>query len=64
VLEFGKEGSKFFVHLFKAEEFGAGILYMVRVSIGTFENLQNFRVVVELADTTLDVQQDLRVQSS
>jgi hypothetical protein len=56
VLEFGEEGSKFFVRLFKVEEFRAGILYMVRVSVGTFENLQNFRVVVELADTALDVQ--------
>jgi hypothetical protein len=39
VLEFGEEGSKFFIRLFKAEEFRAGILYAVRVSIGTFENL-------------------------
>jgi hypothetical protein len=64
VLEFGEEGGKFFIRLFKAEEFRAGILYTVQVSIGMFENLQNFRVVVELADTALDVRQDLRVRSS
>jgi hypothetical protein len=38
MLEFGEEGCELLVRLFKAEEFRTGILYMVRVSIGVFEN--------------------------
>ena len=55
-MEFGEEGSELLVRLLKAEEFRAGVLYTVRVSVSAFENLQDLRVVVELADTVLDIQ--------
>jgi hypothetical protein len=54
-LEFGKEGGKFLIRLFEAEEFGTGILYTVRVAVGAFKDLQDFGVVIELANTVPNV---------
>jgi hypothetical protein len=63
-LEFGEESSKLLVCLLKTEEFKAGVLYTVWISISTFKDFQNFGIVVELTDTVSDVQQDLRIGGS
>jgi hypothetical protein len=55
LLEFSKEGSKFLICLFKAEEFRTGILYTVQVTIGAFKDLQDFGVVIELVNTVPNV---------
>jgi hypothetical protein len=39
MLEFGKEGSELLIRLLKAEEFRAGILNAVWISISAFKDL-------------------------
>jgi hypothetical protein len=63
-LKFCEEGGKLLVCLLKAEEFRAGVLYTVWVSVGSFKDFQNFGIVIELTDTLSNIQQDLRVQGS
>jgi hypothetical protein len=63
-LEFGEESSKLLVCLLKTEEFRAGVLYTVWISVGTFKDFQNFGIVVKLTDTVSYVRQDLRIGGS
>ena len=63
-MEFGEEGGKLLICLFKAKEFGSGILYTVWISVGAFKDFQDFGVIVKLADTVSNIRQDLRVRGS
>ena len=48
-------GSKLLIYLLKVEEFRVNLLYIVQIFISIFKNLQDFRIVIQLIDTILDI---------
>lgn len=61
-MKFYEEDREILIRLFIAEEFGAGILYAVRVPVGSFEYLQDLRIIFELINSIVNIRKDLGVR--
>ena len=62
VLEFYKEGAKLLISLAQAEQLISGVIYIVKVTKGAFQDIQDVLVVIKGANPLLNIGENLGVQ--
>ena len=62
ILEFYKEGIKLLISLVQAEQLILGIIYIVRVTKGIFQDIQDVLVVIKGINPLLNIGENLGVQ--